>query len=69
MDAARRCAPVKAVPARNRSCRGLKELEKPWVRLGELVWRLQAVPRGLLGSSDNRKKAAELQGLGVPSSK
>lgn len=29
MDTARRCAPVKAVPAGNRSCGGLEKLKKP----------------------------------------
>lgn len=46
MDTARRCAPVKAVPAGNRSCGGLKELEKPWVQLGELVWSCRLYPEG-----------------------
>lgn len=48
----RRCAPDKAVPARNRSSGGLKELKKPWVQLGELVWRCSCrlYPEGSLAA-------------------
>jgi len=44
--------PVKALPAGNRSCGGLKELAKPWVQLGELVWRCSCrlYPEGSLAA-------------------